>query len=125
MLSSSRELDRLAAHLVGSSYCWRLQTCGRVCRQWPGALFAPRCVHTRSAPTVDHEHACEDVDETNPVLWNGNAMMLAQEYGNPRVAQWLATKGAVKFKSCKFAQTSHCLPLCTRCHSDGEELPQH
>mmetsp|Transcript_56534 Transcript_56534/g.132590 ORF Transcript_56534/g.132590 Transcript_56534/m.132590 type:complete len:242 (-) Transcript_56534:104-829(-) len=63
---------------------------------WWGAVIAGD--FKRVAEYVDNG---QDVDETNPVLWNGNAMMLAQEYGNPRVAQWLATKGAtVMVRNC-------------------------
>jgi len=35
----------------------------------------------------------QDLDENNPVLWNANGVYLAQEYGHPRVAQYMLTKG--------------------------------
>jgi len=35
----------------------------------------------------------QDIDEVNPVLWNGNAIFLASEYGKARIAQYLITKG--------------------------------
>mmetsp|Transcript_30451 Transcript_30451/g.80752 ORF Transcript_30451/g.80752 Transcript_30451/m.80752 type:complete len:239 (+) Transcript_30451:69-785(+) len=35
----------------------------------------------------------QDVDECNPVLWNGNGIFIAQEFGQMRIAQYLVTKG--------------------------------
>jgi len=35
----------------------------------------------------------QDLDEINPVLWNSNAIFLAQEFGQARIAQYLLSKG--------------------------------
>lgn len=35
----------------------------------------------------------QDIDEVNPVLWNGNSVFLAQEFGQARIAQYLLSKG--------------------------------
>mmetsp|Transcript_55958 Transcript_55958/g.97678 ORF Transcript_55958/g.97678 Transcript_55958/m.97678 type:complete len:241 (+) Transcript_55958:70-792(+) len=35
----------------------------------------------------------QDVNEINPVLWNANAVYVAQEWGQARIAQWLITQG--------------------------------
>eukprot|EP00405_Crypthecodinium_cohnii_P021220 CAMPEP_0206469038 /NCGR_PEP_ID=MMETSP0324_2-20121206/30015_1 /ASSEMBLY_ACC=CAM_ASM_000836 /TAXON_ID=2866 /ORGANISM="Crypthecodinium cohnii, Strain Seligo" /LENGTH=239 /DNA_ID=CAMNT_0053942667 /DNA_START=36 /DNA_END=755 /DNA_ORIENTATION=- len=35
----------------------------------------------------------QDLDEVNPVLWNGNAIFMATEFAQPRIAHYLVSKG--------------------------------
>lgn len=43
----------------------------------------------------------QDIDEINPVMWNGNAVFLAQEFAQARIAQYLVSKGgAVMVRNC-------------------------
>mmetsp|Transcript_74585 Transcript_74585/g.188556 ORF Transcript_74585/g.188556 Transcript_74585/m.188556 type:complete len:368 (+) Transcript_74585:1322-2425(+) len=63
---------------------------------WWGAVIA--CDFPRVKEYVENG---QDLDEVNPVLWNGNAIFLAQEFGNQRIAQYLLTKGAtVMVRNC-------------------------
>jgi hypothetical protein len=56
---------------------------------WWGALCAGD--FKRVKEYVDNG---QDVDEVNPVLWNGNGVFIAQEFGQNRIAQYLVSKGA-------------------------------
>jgi ankyrin repeat protein len=56
---------------------------------WWGALAAGD--FKRVKEYVDNG---QDVNEVNPVLWNGNSIHVAHEYGQTRIAQWLLTQGA-------------------------------
>jgi len=43
----------------------------------------------------------QDIDEVNPVLWNGNGIFLATEFGHRRIAQYLLSKGGtVAVRNC-------------------------
>mmetsp|Transcript_55817 Transcript_55817/g.115235 ORF Transcript_55817/g.115235 Transcript_55817/m.115235 type:complete len:113 (+) Transcript_55817:326-664(+) len=47
-----------------------------------------------------------DVDEINPVLWNGNAVFIAKEFGHNNIAQYLLTKGGtVVVRNCHTIDT--------------------
>jgi len=56
---------------------------------WWGALAAGD--FKRVKEYVDNG---QDVNEINPVLHNGNAAYVAQEYAQTRIVQWLVTQGA-------------------------------
>lgn len=48
----------------------------------------------------------QDVDEINPVLWNGNAVFIAKEFGHNNIAQYLLTKGGtVVVRNCHTIDT--------------------
>ncbi|CAJ1370762.1 unnamed protein product [Effrenium voratum] len=48
----------------------------------------------------------QDVDEINPVLWNGNGVFIAKEFGHNSIAQYLLTKGAtVVIRNCHTIDT--------------------
>mmetsp|Transcript_114700 Transcript_114700/g.255989 ORF Transcript_114700/g.255989 Transcript_114700/m.255989 type:complete len:241 (-) Transcript_114700:95-817(-) len=48
----------------------------------------------------------QDVDEYNPVLWNGNGIFIAQEFGHGRIASYLLTKGGtVSVRNCHNVDT--------------------
>lgn len=55
---------------------------------WWGALVAGDFKRVK-----EYVENGQDIDEINPVLWNGNSVFIAHEFGNPRVAQWLIAKG--------------------------------
>ena len=48
----------------------------------------------------------QDVDEINPVLWNGNGIFIAKEFGHNHIAQYLLTKGGtVVVRNCHTIDT--------------------
>merc|ERR1712107_521953 len=63
---------------------------------WWGAIIAQD--FKRVKEYVDNG---QDVDEMNPVLWNANAIFLAQEFGTNRIASYLLSKGGtVAVRNC-------------------------
>jgi len=68
---------------------------------WWGALYAGD--FQRVKEYVDHG---QDIDEINPVLFNGNAVYHATMAGQARIAQWLVAKGGtIAVRNCHNVDT--------------------